>query len=455
MVCDMKTVTEKKSSVDLLHGSILKSMVIFAIPLLFSNVFQQLYNTMDTVIIGYTLGDEALAAMGAAGAVYDLLMGFCFGIGNGLAIVAARSYGSGDSEQLKRSVAAAIVIGAGTMAAITLLARFILYPFLQLLHTPPEIIDQSYAYVSTITLFIAVMFAYNLCSGFLRAIGNSVMPLVFLILSSVINIILDFLFITGLGMGIQGAAVATVIAQGVSVICCLIYIGWKTQILIPGRQHFGWDKKLYQEMLAQGFSMGLMNCIVSAGTAILQSGINSLGYLVIAGHTAARKLCQFLNMPFVAVSHAMNTFVSQNYGAGQIKRIRKAMKYAYLYGAVLAAVVTVLMLFFAPAAVRLLSGSEESVVIENGALYLRVVAPALAILAMINPTRFGLQAIGQKVLPVLSSVIELFGKILFVTILIPKFQYMAVIFCEPVIWCFMVAELLAAFWRSPVIREGK
>lgn len=451
----MKTVTEKKSSVDLLHGSILKSMVIFAIPLLFSNVFQQLYNTMDTVIIGYTLGDEALAAMGAAGAVYDLLMGFCFGIGNGLAIVAARSYGSGDSEQLKRSVAAAIVIGAGTMAAITLLARFILYPFLQLLHTPPEIIDQSYAYVSTITLFIAVMFAYNLCSGFLRAIGNSVMPLVFLILSSVINIILDFLFITGLGMGIQGAAVATVIAQGVSVICCLIYIGWKSQILIPGRQHFGWDKKLYQEMLAQGFSMGLMNCIVSAGTAILQSGINSLGYLVIAGHTAARKLCQFLNMPFVAVSHAMNTFVSQNYGAGQIKRIRKAMKYAYLYGAVLAAVVTVLMLFFAPAAVRLLSGSEESVVIENGALYLRVVAPALAILAMINPTRFGLQAIGQKVLPVLSSVIELFGKILFVTILIPKFQYMAVIFCEPVIWCFMVAELLAAFWRSPVIREGK
>lgn len=454
MVCNMKTMAEKKSSVDLLHGPILKSMVIFAIPLLFSNVFQQLYNTMDTVIIGYTLGDEALAAMGAAGAVYDLLIGFCFGIGNGLAIVAARSYGSGDGEQLKRSVAAALVIGAGTMAVITLLARFILYPFLQLLHTPPEIIDQSYAYVSTITLFIAVMFAYNLCSGLLRAIGNSIMPLVFLILSSIINIMLDFIFIIGLGMGIQGAAVATVIAQGVSVICCLIYIGWKTKILIPRREHFKWDRELYKEMMAQGFSMGLMNCIVSAGTAILQSGINSLGYLVIAGHTAARKLCQFLNMPFVAVSHAMSTFVSQNYGAGQIKRIRKAMKCAYLYGAVLAVGVTVLMLFLAPGAVRLLSGSEESVVIENGALYLRVVAPCLAILAMINPTRFGLQAIGQKVLPILSSVIELFGKILFVTFLIPKFQYMAVIFCEPVIWCFMVAELLIAFWRNPIIREA-
>lgn len=455
MEADMKTLTGRKSSVDLLHGPILKSLVIFAIPLLFSNIFQQLYNTMDTVIIGYTLGDEALAAMGAAGAVYDLLMGFCFGIGNGLSLVTARSFGSGDMGQLKKSVATAIVIGAGTMAVITLLARFILYPFLKALHTPPEIIDQSYAYVSTITWFIAVMFAYNLCSGLLRAIGNSVMPLVFLILSSVINIILDLFFITGLGMGVRGAAVATVIAQGVSVICCLVYIGWKVKILIPRKIHFTPDGALYKEMLSQGLSMGFMNCVVGAGTAILQSGINSLGYLVIAGHTAARKLYQFLNMPFVAMSHAMSTFISQNYGAGQVKRIRKAMKCVYLYGAALALIVTLLMLFFAPAMVRLLSGSRESVVIENGALYLRIVAPALAILGMINPTRFGLQAIGQKILPILSSVIELIGKILFVAILIPKYQYMAVIFCEPVIWCFMVAELLTAFWRNPVIRGEK
>ncbi|WP_330584855.1 MATE family efflux transporter [Parablautia muri] len=451
----MKILTDRKSTVDLLQGPILKSLIIFAIPLLFSNIFQQLYNTMDTVIIGHTLGDEALAAMGAAGAVYDLLMGFCFGIGNGLAIVTARSFGSGDMGQLKKSVAAAIVIGASTMAIITLLARFILHPFLQVLHTPPEIIEQSYAYVSTITLFIAVMFAYNLCSGLLRAIGNSVMPLVFLILSSVINIVLDFFFITGLGMGVKGAAVATVIAQGVSVLCCLVYIGFKVKILIPRRMHFTRDRELYKEMIAQGLSMGFMNCVVSAGTAILQSGINSLGYLVIAGHTAARKLYQFLNMPFVSMSHAMSTFISQNYGARQIGRIRKAMKCAYLYGAVLSIGAAALMLFFAPTAVRLLSGSSERMVIENGALYLRVVAPFLAILGMINPTRFGLQAIGQKMLPIFSSVIELIGKILFVAILIPRFQYMAVIFCEPVIWCFMVTELLIAFWRNPVIREGK
>ena len=450
----MKTLTYKNSSVDLLHGPVLKSMLIFAIPLFFSSVFQQLYNTMDTVIIGHTLGDEALAAMGAAGAVYDLLMGFALGVGNGLAVVTARSFGCGDREYLKKSVASAIVIGVCITAAITVLVRFILYPFQEVLNTPADIIDQAYDYVSAITLFIAVMFAYNLCAGLLRAVGNSVMPLVFLVLSSILNIVLDLFFITRLHMGVRGAAVATVIAQGVSVVCCLIYIGKRAKMLIPERKHFVWDKGLYREMTAQGLSMGFTSCIVTSGTAILQFGINNLGYLVIAGHTAARKLFQFLLMPNIAINQTVSTFVSQNYGAGQVERIRKAMKCAYLYGVVTTFIASVLMFFFAPTAVKLLSGSSESVVIENGALYLRVVAPCLIILGLLNPTRQGLQAIGQKILPVLSSVIELVGKILFVAVLIPKFQYMAVIFCEPVIWCFMIAELLPAFWCNPFIRTG-
>ena len=450
----MKTLTYKNSSVDLLHGPVLKSMLIFAIPLFFSSVFQQLYNTMDTVIIGHTLGDEALAAMGAAGAVYDLLMGFALGVGNGLAVVTARSFGCGDREYLKKSVASAIVIGVCITAEITVLVRFILYPFLEVLNTPADIIDQAYDYVSAITLFIAVMFAYNLCAGLLRAVGNSVMPLVFLVLSSILNIVLDLFFITRLHMGVRGAAAATVIAQGVSVVCCLIYIGKRAKMLIPERKHFVWDKGLYREMTAQGLSMGFTSCIVTSGTAILQFGINNLGYLVIAGHTAARKLFQFLLMPNIAINQTVSTFVSQNYGAGQVERIRKAMRCAYLYGVVTTFIASVLMFFFAPTAVKLLSGSSESVVIENGALYLRVVAPCLIILGLLNPTRQGLQAIGQKILPVLSSVIELVGKILFVAVLIPKFQYMAVIFCEPVIWCFMIAELLPAFWCNPFIRTG-
>lgn len=452
----MKTEAKiKRANVDFLNGPIMKSMVVFAIPLFLSSIFQQLYNTMDTVIIGYTLGETALAAMGAAAAIYDLLIGFAFGIGNGLAIVTARSYGCGDQEKLKKSVAASIVIGVVVTVAITVLTRFILYPFLEVLNTPAEIIDQAYTYISTITLFIAVMFAYNLCAGILRAIGNSLMPLVFLIISSLLNIVLDLVFIIRLHMGIQGAAVATVLAQLVSVVLCLIYIYNKAKILLPGRKHFVWDGYLYTEMTAQGLSMGFMNCIVNAGTAILQSGINGLGYLVIAGHTAARKLFQFIMMPFIAMSQTISTFVSQNRGADQPVRIRKAMKCGYLYGVVVSAVMTVLMWFGAPVMVRLLSGSSDSVVLDNGALYLRVVAPFLSILGVLNCTRNALQAIGQKILPVLSSVIELIGKILFVWLLIPRFQYMAVIFCEPVIWCFMTLELVVSFWRDSFIRSGR
>lgn len=451
----MKTRISQKTNVDLLHGPIMKSMVVFALPLLLSSIFQQLYNTMDTVIIGHTLGETALAAMGASAAVYDLLMGFALGIGNGLAIVTARSYGSGDQQMLKKSVAASIVIGAAVTIVITILTRFILYPFLRLLNTPSEIIEQSYSYISTITLFVVVMFAYNLCAGILRAIGNSLMPLVFLIISSLLNITLDLVFITRLHMGVRGAAVATVLAQAVSVALCLIYIGCKAKLLIPEQKHFAWDRELYREMTAQGLSMGFMSCIVNAGTAILQSGINGLGYLVIAGHTAARKLFLFTLMPFVAMSQTISTFVSQNRGAGQSARIRKAMKCAYLYGVVVSLVMTVIMLFAAPFMVKLISGSSEEVVLHNGAMYLRVAAPFLSILCVLNCTRNALQAIGQKVLPVISSIIELIGKILFVLILIPRFQYMAVIFCEPVIWCFMTLQLVVSFWSNPFIRSDK
>ncbi len=386
----MKTMTEKKFEVDLLRGPILKAMLVFAVPLFFSGVFQQLYNTMDTVIIGHTLG-----------------------------------------------------------------GALILRPFLELLHTPVQIMEQAYAYISTITVFIGVMFAYNLCAGLLRAIGNSVMPLVFLILSSLLNIVLDFFFITKLSMGVQGAAVATVIAQGVSVLACLVYIGKKADILIPKRTHFIWDRELYQEMLAQGFSMAVMSSIVHAGSAVLQSGINSLGYLVIAGHVAARKLFMFLMMPYMAVSQTVSTFVAQNYGAGQMGRIRRAVRYSYLCGAVLTALISLVTIPLAPVMVRLLSGSSEAVVIENGALYLQVVAPCLMILALLNPTRFALQSIGNEILPVISSVIELIGKYLFVAFLIPNYQYMAVIFCEPVIWAFMDLELLWAFWANPKVHAGK
>lgn len=441
--------------VDLLNGPIFQSLIIFAIPLLISNIFQQLYNTVDTMIVGNYLGDTSLAAIGSCTSIYELLVGFALGIGNGLAIVTARSFGSGDRTLLKRSIASSIIIGLVVSIVITIFGSIILYPLLQLLNTPQEIIQESYSYISMITLFIIVMFAYNLCAGLMRAIGNSVMPLVFLVISSLLNIVLDLLFITQFHMGVMGAAIATVISQGVSVIFCMIYIFKKATILLPKKEHFSYDKELYKELLGQGFSMGFMSCIVSAGSVILQYGINGLGYLIIAGHTAARKLYMFFNMPFSAMALAISTFVSQNKGANQGRRIRQALNYAYRYDVIVAGIVTILLLFFAPSLVKLISGSNEAVVLNNGALYLKIVGPFYAILGVLMQTRYALQGLGKKMLPLVSSVIEFVGKIIFVLIFIPQFQYLAVIFCEPAIWCVMALQLVYSFYTNPFIKAAK
>lgn len=448
----MKT---EKGKIDLIHGPIFKSLILFAVPLLFSNVFQQLYNTVDTMIVGNTLGDLSLAAIGSCSAIYDLLIGFALGIGNGLAIVTARSFGSRDHELLKKSVAGSVVIGLVSSLVIAGAAELILMPLLELLNTPPEIIQEAFSYISIITRFTLVMFAYNLCAGLLRAIGNSLMPLIFLILSSCLNIVLDVVLITQLHMGIGGAAVATVISQGISVVLCLIYIAKKTQILIPERKHFRIEKPIYAEMLGQGLSMGFMGSIVSAGSVILQYGINNLGTLIIAGHAAARKLFMFFNMPFSAMAMAISTFVSQNRGADRRDRILKAMRYAYLYDFIAAALISVLLWLFAGNFVQLISGSSEPAVLENGALYLQVVGPFYAVLGVLLETRFALQGLGSKLVPLISSVIEFLGKIVFAFLFIPQFQYLAVIFCEPVIWCLMTIQLLVSFYSHSYIRRNQ
>ncbi len=443
------------TKVNLLKGNILKSLIVFAIPLFISNLFQKLYNTVDIMIVGNYLGDTSLAAIGASTAVYDLLVGFALGIGNGLSIVVARSYGADDTKVLRKSVAGSIIIGIFITIIIMVISKVLLMPLLRMLNTPVNIIEESYSYISMITLFVGVMFAYNLCAGLLRAIGNSFMPLIFLIISSLLNIVLDILFITKFNMGIKGAAVATIIAQGISVILCVIYIYLKTKILIPDKRHFNVGKELYKELLGQGLSMGLMMAIVSSGTVILQTAINGLGYLTIAGHTAARKLNSFCMMPIVAMSQSVSTFVSQNKGANQGERIRKSIYYSNLLAISWGIVITVVLFFIAPLLVKILSGSSEAIVINNGARYLRINSPFYGVLGILLNLRYSLQGLGKKILPLISSIIEFVGKIIFVILVIPRMNYLGVILCEPIIWCFMTAQLIYSFYNNPYIKKFK
>ena len=239
---------------DLLHGPIFKNLFLFMLPILVSNLFQQLYNTVDTMIVGNVLGDTALAAIGSCGSIYELLVGFGIGIGNGLSIVLHAPTG-----HRTRICSKGRCRGAGHRALRKLChyhaGFFGLRPLLQLLDTPAEILEDAYRYIIVIDLGVLVMFFYNLCAGLLRAIGNSVMPLVFLLISSGLNVALDLWFIAGLGMGVQGAAVATVIAQGISVVLCILYVMRRVPLLLPARKHWAVGQHLYWELFSQSISM--------------------------------------------------------------------------------------------------------------------------------------------------------------------------------------------------------
>ena len=439
--------------VDLLHGPILKGLITFMIPILISSAFQQLYNAVDTAIVGHVLGESSLAAIGACASIFEMMVGFSNSMGSGFSIVISRAFGSGDEEKMKKAIAASIVIGIFTSVVITLLSLVGLGPLLKLINTPDAIFDESLRYITIIGVCIVVMFTYNLCSGILRSIGNSVMPLVFLIFSSLLNIVLDYSFIKFFGMGVAGAAIATVIAQGVSAVLCIIYIFTKVKILVPEKHNFAAGKEVYMDVAGQGYAMAIMGSIVSVGSIILQSGINSLGQEIIAGHVAARKAYALFNLPFISMGISVSTFVGQNRGANQGERILKAERIGFLYHIVMAGIITVLLLFVAPTIVKLISGSDNPVILGNGSTYLRVVGPFYAVLGILIQLRMSLQGVGAKIIPMVSSVIECVGKIVFNFIFIPMFGYAAVIWCEPIIWCLMTIQLYYAYRTNPYFKS--
>ena len=414
----------------------MKNLFIFMLPILVSYIFQQLYNAVDIAIVGHFLGEQSLAAVGANVAIFDLMVMFAQALGNGLCIVVSRAYGAGNEGRLRKSVAGSLVIGAGTIAVMTVLSLLGLGPLLRILGTPEAIYAEALAYIRIIGGWIVVMFAYNLLSSLLRAIGNSAMTLVFLIISSVLNVILDLALVAGVGMGVRGAAAATVIAQGVSAVLCACYILKRARILIPRREDFIFEKKLYLELAGQGYAMAFMGSVINIGSVILQSGINSLGPTVIAGHTTARKIFMLCILPYTAMGMAISTFVSQNKGAGQRARIIRGVRGSYVYDLV-CCVITIIIL------------------LGNVVAYVQFAAVFTGILGVLHQTRLALQGLGAKFTPVLSSFIELAGKCLFAWLLVPQMGYRAVILCEPLIWCVMALHLLIAFFTNPYIRGKK
>lgn len=443
----------KKTAINLTDGPILRSIIAFAIPIIISNIFQQLYNTADIIIVGRFLGQDSLAAVGATAAIFELIVGFALGVGNGMGIIIARHYGARNHRLLKRAVASTIVIGAVLSLLVAVIGSIGMFPLLRFLGTPESIIDQSYAYISIVVLGIAVTFAYNLCAGLLRAVGDSQAALYFLILAAIVNVILDIFCITQLHMGVAGAAVATIIAQGISAILCFVYIKKRVNFLVPSRKDFVRDDELYLDLLSQGLAMGLMSSIVSLGSVMLQSSINALGPVIISAQTSARRIFSFSTLPFAAIAAAMTTFTSQNLGAEKPHRIAKGFRQASLVAIGWALFAFVFLFFVSPWLNQLISGSSDPALLDNAALYNRIGSAFYIPLALLLILRNSLQGLGQKSAPLLSSFIELAGKVLFVIFIIPHTGYLGVILCEPILWVLMAIQLSYSFLNHPFIKE--
>ena len=404
------------------------------LPIMFGNVFQHMYNLVDTVIVGHILGEEALAAVGATSALYGFFTSMTFGLTNGYSIVIARFFGGKDMRGLKKSLAHTIMLTLIAATVFTLIGTVFAKPLLSFLQTPAEIIDQSYSYVRIVLACLLVSMLYNMFACMLRGIGNSFMPLVFLIISTVCNAILDVVFVGGTGMGVAGAALATIIAQLISVICCVIYVMKKCPELHVRREDFKWDNIIAGDLFTNGMSMALMFSIVSIGSVALQSAINSLGAITIAAHTAARKIGEMFMMFFTPLSMAGSTYCSQNFGAGKKDRIPQGMRACFIIGFSAATLVNVITFTAAEPILIAVTGSDNMELIQTSLRYLHINLPFYYALSILLTLRSSLQGLGHKIIPLLASVIELVSKFVVATALVPHIGYLGVCIVEPLVW---------------------
>lgn len=435
----------KAKSVSLTEGKILKSLVIFAIPILIGNIFQQLYNVADTAIIGNVLGDQALAAVGATSALYSLVIGFANGITNGFSVVLARVFGEKDEEKLKQTSALIYFLTVIISIILTLASVISLHSILVMLKTPENILPKTESYLHIILTFAIVTMLYNMFSGILRAIGDSKTPLYFLLLSSALNVGLDFLFVKGLNRGIGGAAEATVIAQIVSVSLCIVYIWKKCPVLKFSMRYLKWDKALVKELLLTGFSMGLMLVVVSIGSVALQSAVNSLGEQIIAAHTAARKIDEIFMMPLGTLATAAATFASQNFGAGKYDRVYKGIKDAVLIAIGWSACAILIVFAIGKYMVKWLTGTSDAEIISNALMYMKINIVFFLVLSILLVLRSSLQGVGRKIVPVLGSGVELVLKFGAVNIITNRLGYFGVCILEPIIWGISAIMVLVDF----------
>lgn len=439
---------------DMTKGSPMRLILGFAVPLLFGYLFQQFYNVVDTVIVGRFLGVDNLAAVGATGSVNFLIIGFCMGVCNGFSIPISQKFGEGDYEGLRRFVANAVWLSVVFAAVMTVLTTCFCRQILVLMLTPEDILEGAYNYIWIIFLGIPVIYLYNMVSAIIRALGDSRTPVIFLVLSSVVNIGLDLFFIINLDMGVTGAAWATVIAQAVAGISCLLFILKKYEILHVKKNEWAVNGGMIKALCGMGIPMGLQYSITAIGCVILQSATNTLGSMAVAAATAGIRITSFLACPIDAMGSTMATYGGQNIGAGKLERIGTGLKSCVILGAGYAVIALVISIVLGKPLAGLFVKADEISIIGDVQLYLILNTVFYFPLALVNIIRFLIQGMGFPKFAILAGVFEMVARALSGIILVPLMGFAGAGLGGPIAWIFADAFLIPAYFHvSKVLRK--
>ena len=426
---------------DMTQGSPILLILSFAVPLFIGNIFQQFYSMVDTMVVGYHLGDTGIAAIGATASLYSLLINFANGLNNGYGIIVTQRFGAHDRKNMKQAIAGMMILDLCICLFLTAATLVFLRTLMNFLNTPASVFDMAYSYIRTICLGIVTTIGYNMFASILRAMGNSRPPLYFLIFSSFLNIVLDILFVAVFRMGITGAAIATVISQAVSATLCGFYVLRNYAEYLPQKEDFRIPGKMLKNLFSTGISMALMSCLVDCGSVIFSRANNLLGETYIAAHAAARKLLMMMIQPQASLSLANSTVVGQNWGAKKFDRIRQTLRTVLLIEVLWGVFAAALIYLFGGALVRFTTGTNDADMIGYAVMSLRIHFAAFPFLGVVFVIRHTLQAMGYKIIPICSSCIELGTKFLAASWLIPQIGFLGTCITEPVTWVIMASFL--------------
>lgn len=435
---------------DMTVGNPTKLIIKFIIPLLLGNIFQQLYSMVDTIIVGRYVGLNALGGVGATGSINFLILGFVMGLTNGFAIPVAQSFGANDNKKMKHYVMISIYLCCIFSIIITIISTITLKPLLIIMKTPQENIQFAYNYMIIILIGLFANVAYNMTACILRSLGDTKTPLYFLIIASALNVILDLIFIINFEMGVAGAALATVISQGIASILCILYIVKKFHILKMEKEDLPYKQSSANHLIKIGFPMAAQFSVIAVGSILLQSAVNSLGAIYVASYTVACRVEQLAIQPFSTLGIAAGTYTGQNLGAGKIDRIKSGMNKTIIIGIITSIICGAIIYFFGENIIGMfLSEGDDKVLVTKYAMqYLKWASLFFIPLMLLITYRGSIQGLGDGFIPMLTGFVELFSRVFVAIGFSGVIGYLAVCLACPVAWSSAGVILTYAYFKK-------